>query len=172
MIEPVGIEAVNGWTAAEFVDRFGDVAEHSPWVAVRAAEARPFANRSALVDAFAAAMRAATEQEQLALIRAHPDLAGKAAVAGTMAEDSKKEQKGAGLDRLTTEEFARFTSLNDAYKAKFGFPFIFAVKGATKDMILDAFDARIHNDAATEFDTALTQISRIFRFRLEDRVLP
>lgn len=164
------IDAVNGLSAEAFVTHFGDVAEHSPWVAELAATRRLFTSREALVAAFDAAMQAAPRERQLALIRAHPDLAGKAAIAGEMAEDSKKEQAGAGLDRLSADEFARFTALNDAYKDKFGFPFIFAVKGATKDMILAAFESRIGNDPATEFATALAQIARIFRFRLEDRV--
>ncbi|WP_439527398.1 2-oxo-4-hydroxy-4-carboxy-5-ureidoimidazoline decarboxylase [Pannonibacter sp.] len=166
----LSIDAVNGLSAEAFVTHFGDVAEHSPWVAELAATRRPFASREALVAAFDAAMQAALPERQLALIRAHPDLAGKAAIAGNVAEDSRKEQAGAGLDRLSPDEFARFTALNDAYKDKFGFPFIFAVKGATKDMILAAFESRIGNDPATEFATALAQIARIFRFRLEDRV--
>ena len=120
----------------------------------------------------AAAVAAAPRETRLALIRAHPDLAGKAARAGAMAEDSKREQAGAGLDSLTDAEFARVTDLNTGYRDRFGFPFIFAVKGATKTMILDAFAARLPNDAETEFETALAQIARIFRFRLEDRVAP
>ena len=167
---PLSIDTVNSMSAEAFLGCFGDVAEHSPWVAEATARIRPFASREALVAAFGAAMQAAPRERQLALIRAHPDLAGKAAIAGEMAEDSKKEQAGAGLDRLSADEFARFTALNDAYKDKFGFPFIFAVKGATKDMILAAFESRIGNDAETEFATALAQIARIFRFRLEDRV--
>ncbi|NBN62165.1 2-oxo-4-hydroxy-4-carboxy-5-ureidoimidazoline decarboxylase [Pannonibacter tanglangensis] len=170
MTTPLALAAVNALTAEAFVAQFGDVAEHSPWVAEEAARAAPFASRAALVEAFAAAMRRAPRERQLALIRAHPDLAGKAAVRGEIAEDSRREQAGAGLDRLSPEEFARFTALNEAYKARFGFPFILAVKGATKDQILAAFETRLHHDADTEFDTALTQIARIFRFRLEDRV--
>lgn len=170
MSAKLSIDTVNGLSAEAFRGHFEDVAEHSPWVAELAATRRPFASRDALVAAFDAAMQAAPRERQLALIRAHPDLAGKAAIAGDMAEDSKKEQAGAGLDRLSPDEFARFTALNDAYKDKFGFPFIFAVKGATKDMILAAFESRIGNDPATEFATALAQIARIFRFRLEDRV--
>ncbi|ADZ70681.1 2-oxo-4-hydroxy-4-carboxy-5-ureidoimidazoline decarboxylase [Polymorphum gilvum] len=164
------IGEINRWGRDRFVAAFGDVAEHSPWVAERTFDAAPFADREALIAAFEAAMRAAPKDTQLALIRAHPDLAGKAAIAGDLAEDSRKEQAGAGLDRLTVEEFARFTRLNDAYRARFGFPFIFAVKGADKHMILDAFERRIGNAGAAEFETALAQIARIFRFRLEDRV--
>ena len=166
------IVTVNALSSVDFVARFGDVAEHSPWVAEAAAVLRPFSSREEMIAAFASVVAAAPREAGLALIRAHPDLAGKAARAGTMAEDSKREQAGVGLDTLTEDEFARFTELNTRYRASFGFPFIFAVKGATKTMILDAFEARLPNDAETEFATALAQIHRIFRFRLEDRVSP
>lgn len=161
---------VNQLPPAAFAERFGDIAEHSPWVAATALAARPFGGREAMIAAFVAAIGGAGRDAQLALIRAHPDLAGKAALAGNLTDDSKREQAGAGLDSLTPDEFTRFTGLNGAYQAKFGFPFIFAVRGATKHMILDAFAARLDNDAGTEFNTALAQIARIVRFRLEDRV--
>lgn len=164
------IAAVNALSAAEFAASFGDIAEHSPWVAEGAASRRPFASREAMIAAFEAAMRAADAAHQLALIRAHPDLAGRAAIAGELTADSSAEQKGAGLDTLTAAEFERFTALNTRYKAKYHFPFIFAVKGATKDMILAAFEARLKNSEKAEFETALTQIARIFRFRIEARV--
>ena len=159
---------VNAMTPAEFIEAFGDVAEHSPWVAREAAAFRPFASREELVEAFAWALRSANRDAQLALIRAHPDLATRA----RLTDDSTREQAGAGLNALTADEFARFTTLNDAYKAKFAFAFIFAVKGATKDMILAAFETRVNNTPEIEFHTALEQISRIFRFRIEDRVAP
>ncbi|MCZ4280261.1 2-oxo-4-hydroxy-4-carboxy-5-ureidoimidazoline decarboxylase [Kiloniella laminariae] len=164
------LKAVNLMDAPDFAGAFGDIAEHSPWVAELAGKERPFANRDAMIGAFAQVMFAAEPDAQLALIRAHPDLAGKAALAGELTEDSKKEQAGVGLDQLTAEEFERFTIANDRYREKFGFPFIFAVKGATKFMIMDAFEARLENDTAEEFRTALEQIARIIRFRLEDRV--
>lgn len=164
------ISEINRWSRDDFVMAFGDVAEHSPWVAEEAFSAAPFSDLEALLTAFEAAMRVAPTEQQLALVRAHPDLAGKAAMAGEMADDSKREQAGAGLDTLTKDEFARFTDLNTRYRDKFSFPFIFAVKGATKHMILDAFESRIGNTPEAEFDMALTQIARIFRFRLEDRV--
>ena len=166
------IETVNALDAGAFVARFGDVAEDSPWVAEAAFAARPFVDREALVEAFAVAVRSASRRKQLALLRAHPDLAGRAAVAGDVAEDSRREQAGAGLDRLTSAELARFTDLNARYRERFGFPFIFAVKGATKDAILAAFEARIGNDAETERTAALAHVERIFRFRIEDRVAP
>jgi 2-oxo-4-hydroxy-4-carboxy-5-ureidoimidazoline decarboxylase len=169
---PIDIAAVDAMSACDFVAAFGDVAEHSPWVAEAADAGRPFGSREAMIEAFVAAIDAAPEAARLALIRAHPDLAGRAARAGTMAEDSKREQAGAGLDSLTDAEFARFTELNGRYRDAFGFPFILAVKGATKDVILAAFETRLAHDAVTEFATAIGQIARIVRFRLEDRVSP
>lgn len=166
------VAEVDALAPADYLARFGDVAEHSPWVAEAAARARPHGTREAMIAAFAAAVAAAPRDARLALIRAHPDLAGRAARAGTMADDSKKEQAGVGLDTLTDDEFARFESLNGAYRAKFGFPFVFAVKGATKHQILDAFEARLPGAPEVEFETALGQIARIFRFRIEDRVAP
>lgn len=162
------LDDINLMPLYAFLAAFGDVAEHSPWVAEGAWEKRPFGAREDVVAAFASAMHAASREAQLALIRAHPDLATKA----RLTQDSTAEQAGAGLDRLTAEEFARFTALNDAYKARFGFPFIFAVKGATKGQILSAFEERLANSREAEFATALSQIARIFRFRLEDRILP
>ncbi len=166
------LATVNALGPADFVALFGDVAEHSPWVAEAAAAVRPYADRDAMISAFVTAISAASLDAQLALIRAHPDLAGRAARAGTMADESKKEQAGAGLDTLTEVEFERFTRLNDTWRAKFGFPFILAVKGATKATILDAFEARLPNEPAVETAEAIRQIARIVRFRLEDRVEP
>jgi 2-oxo-4-hydroxy-4-carboxy-5-ureidoimidazoline decarboxylase len=160
------IAAVNAMDARAFAVAFGDVAEHSPWVAKQAAAERPFASRDAMIAAFEQALHNATAEMQLLLIRAHPDLAGRA----KLTSDSQNEQKGAGLDTLTPEEFSRFTALNDTYKSRFGFPFIFAVKGATKHQILESFEKRIHNSREDEFTMALTQVARIFRFRIEDRV--
>jgi OHCU decarboxylase len=169
---PLTLAEANALAPAAFAAAFADIAEHSPWVATAAAAARPFADHAALVAAFAAAIAAAPREVGLALLRAHPDLAGRAARAGTLTDDSRREQAGAGLDTLDDAELARFTRLNDAYRAKFGFPFILAVKGATKHDILAAFEARIGNDADTEFATALAQVRRIVGFRLEDRVRP
>ena len=172
---PLSVAAINALGAADFIARFGDVAEHSPWVAERAAAVRPFADREAVVAAFVAAVRDAPPESQLDLIRAHPDLADRAAVAddaGAVAVESRREQAGAGLDRLTPAEFERFADLNARYRARFGFPFIFAVKGADKEMILAAFEERIGNDSTTERATALTNVERILRFRIEDRIAP
>jgi 2-oxo-4-hydroxy-4-carboxy-5-ureidoimidazoline decarboxylase len=169
-LPPIALEEINRLDLTSFVALFGDVAEHSPWVAEAAAHGRPFADREAMVAAFVNAVMRAPRADQLQLIRAHPDLAGRAAIAGRLTADSKREQARAGLDSLTPEEFARFSDLNGFYKQQNGFPFIFAVKGATKDQILSAFEERVRNDHATEFATALSQVYRIFRFRIEDRV--
>ena len=157
---------INALSKAAFVASLGDIAEHSSWVAEKAWLKQPFATRDDLIAGFEQSMQEASHEAQLTLIRAHPDLATKA----KLTQDSTNEQAGAGLDRLTKEEFARFTALNDAYKKRFGFPFIFAVKGATKNQILAAFETRIANSPDVEFATALAQIARIFRFRLEDRI--
>lgn len=164
----ITLTAVNAMTAEEFTAAFGDVAEHSPWVARIVSALRPFASREAMVEAFTRTLRGAAREAQLALIRAHPDLATRT----KLTEDSAREQAGAGLDTLSPEEFARFTGLNGRYKAKFGFAFIFAVKGATKYQILASFAERVDHGVEEEFATALAQVCRIFRFRIEDRVAP
>ena len=162
------IQQVNALSSAEFEKAFGDVAEHSPWVARNAAGDRPFVSRESMIRAFQAAVHSASETGQLALIRAHPDLASKA----KLTRDSNREQAQAGLDALNAEEFARFTHLNELYKSKFDFPFIFAVKGATKQQIMASFVERVNNSKEDEFAMALDQVCRIFRLRIEDRVAP
>jgi 2-oxo-4-hydroxy-4-carboxy-5-ureidoimidazoline decarboxylase len=163
---------VNAMTHVDFIERFGHVAEHAPWVAERAAGERPYASRDAMITAFQAAIRAAGAAAQLRLIRAHPDLAGRAAVAGDVTEDSRNEQVGAGLDRLTPDEFARFCDLNSRYRARFAIPFIFAVKGITKQQIIQGFSDRLGNDPEAELANALDQICRIVGFRIAERVAP
>ncbi|QRM56372.1 2-oxo-4-hydroxy-4-carboxy-5-ureidoimidazoline decarboxylase [Sinorhizobium sp. BG8] len=156
-------------TRKQFIDRFGGVFEHSPWIAERAfdagAPAEPFTS-GAIHKALSAQFRAASRDEQLGVLRAHPDLAGKLAIAGELTEDSRNEQAGAGLDRLSKAEHARFTELNSAYVGQFGFPFIIAVKGLTKDDILSAFEARIGNGRDQEFETAKAQVEKIALLRL------
>ena len=152
---------------AEFLARFGPVYEASPWVAEGvwpAAEAGGLDDPAALAEAMRAEVDAASREMKLALIRAHPELASRA----RMAEASVKEQSGAGLDQCSPEEFAAFQRFNAAYGARFGFPFIIAVKGLTRADILKAFEARLANDPHTEFATAIAQIHRIAGFRLAD----
>ncbi len=159
------------WTRDAFLARFGGVFEHSAWVAEDAWDRRSAADcRTAptLHAVMVAAMRDAARERQLALINAHPDLAGRLAMAGRLTPESTKEQQSAGLAFLTDEEKARFTELNDAYKARFGFPFIMAVKGRSKDEILEAFVRRLKHGADEEFATALDEIEKIALFRLRD----
>ncbi|MEM9604666.1 MAG: 2-oxo-4-hydroxy-4-carboxy-5-ureidoimidazoline decarboxylase [Pseudomonadota bacterium] len=154
-------------TRAQFEAAFGSVYEHSPWVAERAFEhvAQPV-TLGDVQARLAQVVDAAGEAAQLALLRAHPDLAGRAAIAGELTDDSRAEQAGSGLDSLSAAEFETFARLNDAYTTKFGFPFIMAVKGATKHQILAGFEARLPNARDTEFATALAQVHRIAGFRL------
>lgn len=169
---PIPLNDVNRMAEDEFVATFGDVAEHSPWVAAQAADRRPFASRAAMIAAFVDAVAHADRARQRALLLAHPDLAGRAAVAGDITRDSKNEQKSAGLDTLTPDEFRRFTEQNTTYRERHGIPFIFAVRGATKHDIMQGYAARVGNAPEVEFRTALEQVGRIVRFRLEDRVAP
>ena len=158
---------------ADFVGRFGGVFEHSPWITERAFDQglpTDCDHATGLHGALCGVFRAASQAERLAVLRAHPDLAGRLALAGDLTDDSTREQASAGLDCLTREELARFTKLNDAYQQKFGFPFIMAVKGRSKGEILAAFETRIENDSETEFETACGEVERIALLRLEDLV--
>ena len=160
-------------TRTLFIERFGGVYEHSPWVAAAAYDAGLTSADTAdgLARALAAAAAKATPEQKRALIEAHPDLAGKLALAKTLTANSTREQASAGLDRLTPEEMRQFAELNDAYRTRFGFPFIMAVKGKSKADILAAFHNRLANDADAETTTALAEIDRIAALRLKD-ILP
>jgi OHCU decarboxylase len=153
----------------DFIATFGGVFEHSPFIAERAYDSGlifvPLTAKgvhATMVTEF----RKASRDERLGVLRAHPDLAGKLAIAGELTEDSRLEQAGAGLDRLSPQEHARFTELNTAYTQKFGFPFIIAVKGLDKDGILSAFETRVDNGVEDEFATAAAQVERIALLRL------
>ncbi|MGL5445885.1 MAG: allantoinase PuuE [Rhabdaerophilum sp.] len=157
-----------------FMARFGGVFEHSPWVAEAAFESGISADcdtSQGLHGAMAKAMRAGTDDQKHALILSHPDLAGRLALAKQLTVESTNEQASAGLDQLTPAELVEFTALNEAYKAKFGFPFILAVKGLGKAKIVSSFKARISNNTTEEFATALREIERIALLRLSD-ILP
>ena len=155
---------VNAMDHAGFVAALGLVFEHSPWVAERAWPHRPFQTLAALHDAMSQAVANASPQEQIALIRAHPDLGARV----RMTAASTSEQSGAGLDRLTADEFERLHRLNSAYREKFGFPFIYAVRGSSKRDVLAALESRLAAAPEAERAQALAQISRIAQFRLED----
>jgi OHCU decarboxylase len=157
-------------TRAAFIERFGGVFEHSPWIAEVAFDAGLAADADTAAGLHARmcrVFRAAPPERQLQVILAHPDLAGRLALAGGLTAESTGEQKSAGLDSCTPEELARFTELNDAYKARFAMPFIMAVKGSSRAEILRAFEARLHNPPEVERRTALEQIERIALLRLD-----
>jgi 2-oxo-4-hydroxy-4-carboxy-5-ureidoimidazoline decarboxylase len=164
------LDGINAFDRTVFTAAFGGVFEHSPWVAERAWDARPFDTVEQLHRAMVQAMQHATAAEQLALIRAHPQLAGRAAIAGTLTDASTREQKGAGLDRCTPQEFAELTRLNAAYEEKFGFPFIIAVRGHDRASIIAAIAQRLSHGVEAEHAEALRQVARIARFRLDDLV--
>src|SRR5574338_187867 len=161
------LAALSAMPRAEFVGHLGDIFEHSPWIAERAWAARPFASIEALHAAMVAAVDRASEAERLGLIRAHPELAGKEAAAGTLTAASTGEQRGAGLDQCSADEIQRLRGLNAAYRERFGFPFVIAVKGLSRYQIMDAVEARLKTGRAAEFRTCLEQIGRIARFRLD-----
>ena len=150
-----------------FVATYGPLFEHSPWVAEAAYDNGPYADRRALEEGLTAAVFSASKERQVALVRAHPDLAGKAAVEGTLTPDSRREQASAGLDRLSPEEFELFTRANAAYHDRFGLPFVICVRDHDKASILEAAEARLANDYETELRTALGEIARIAHHRLE-----
>jgi OHCU decarboxylase len=162
----VTIRELNLLDQVGFVDAVGWIFEHSPWVANRAFHARPFVSLDALHAAMAEEVERATFAEKLALVNAHPDLGTRA----RLSTASSEEQAGAGLDSLTPGEFEQFHRLNAAYRGRFGFPFLLAVKGSTKHDILRALQARMEATPEDEFREALRQVYRIARFRLEDLV--
>ena len=154
----------NALSDTAFVARYGSVVEHSPWVVERAAARRPFPD---VAEAIVAVLAEATPDEQLSVIRAHPELAGRAAIAGTLTEESRSEQASAGLDRMRQDEFERFHALNAAYTGRFGFPFIICVRRTDRAGILRAMAERLANDREAEVATALDEIGHIVRLRLE-----
>lgn len=149
-----------------FVEAVGPVFEDSPWVAARAWPHRPFADRAAMHDVMTRQVLEASRDEQLALLRAHPDLGARA----RMSAASTGEQAGAGLDRLTAVQYDLLCAANARYRERFGFPFLFAVKGSTASDILAALQARVEGTSEAEFQTALQQVFRIAMFRLQDLV--
>jgi OHCU decarboxylase len=161
------LATANGCDSAAFLRTFGPVFENSPWVAAAARQARPFASVDALHAAMAEVVRAATRDRQLALLNAHPELAGKEAQAGAMTDSSVAEQAAAGLDRLSAGELARLNGLNSAYRTRFGYPFIIAVRNHSKQSIFESFEQRLHHSAEQELATALGEVFKITRLRLD-----
>ena len=154
----------------DFIARFGGVYEHSPWIAEAVYDAGLGPEADVVEELhrrMSDVLLGAGADAQLAVLRAHPDLAGKAAVAGQLTADSRREQAGAGIDQCSAAEFARFSELNGAYRQKFEFPFIMAVTGAGRAEILAAFETRIHHGIAEEFALALAEVNKIAGFRLQ-----
>jgi 2-oxo-4-hydroxy-4-carboxy-5-ureidoimidazoline decarboxylase len=164
---PLTLADVNALEQRAFVGRLGGVFEHSPWVAERAWAKRPFARLADLHAGMVSAMRAGIDAEKTALLRAHPELAGREAKEGRLTAASTGEQKSAGLDRLDAAEMRRLAEMNAAYRAKFGFPFIIAVRARTKDEIFAEFSKRLSRGPAEERAAALAEVEIIARIRLE-----
>lgn len=165
------LDALNAMSEVDFVAAIGDVFEKSPWIVESVAQQRPFKRLADLYTALAAVVQTAPMERVLDLIRAHPDLAGKAARTGTLTPDSTAEQISAGLHRLSELEYDAFHRMNDAYKARFNFPFIVCVRRHTKGSILRAFEKRLSHDAEAERGTAIEEILRIAALRLDSRVI-
>ena len=163
----IAIAALNDLPRGEFVARLAEIYEHSPWVAEAAYAHRPFASRAALHAAMEAAVAGADEGHRLALLRAHPELASRAALRGELTAHSMSEQGGSGLLEAPASSVERMQALNAAYSEKFGFPFIIAVKGLDRDTILARLEARLGNTPEAERQEALRQVGRIGALRLE-----
>jgi 2-oxo-4-hydroxy-4-carboxy-5-ureidoimidazoline decarboxylase len=164
------LDQLNSISTDAFVAALSGIFEHSPWVAEIAANHRPFASIDAVHDTMSKIVETSGEDRQLALINAHPELAGKAAVRGELTEESTREQSGAGLAQCTQQEFDTLVALNSAYRAKFGFPFILAVRGFDRHGIIANFESRVNNSRADELRASLDQIYRIARFRLDELI--
>ncbi len=161
------VSDLNKLDRAAFTAALGHLFEHSPWVAERTWLNRPFRDAGHLHAELCATMRSATPDEQFALIRAHPDLAGRLAQQRQLTADSAREQASAGLDQLSSEELAEFQKLNDSYRSRFDFPFIICARLNQKSAIVSAMRSRLGNTAGQEFQTALAEIEKIARLRLD-----
>ena len=165
---PFTIEQLNKVDLAEFIRIVGPVFEHSPWIAEMTWAQQPFDTIEQLHQALCDSVRTAGHEQQLALVRAHPDLVGRAALAGTLTRESTGEQASAGLNALTPEEIALFQKQNAAYRAKFGFPFVICARLNKKEAILAGFEKRLKNSPEQEIQTALEEIFKIAELRLRD----
>jgi 2-oxo-4-hydroxy-4-carboxy-5-ureidoimidazoline decarboxylase len=167
---PQTLAELNSADSGDFVGALGHLFEHSPWVAAESYEKRPFSSLDELHRSLCETMLSASAPRQMDLIQAHPDLAGRLAQAGQLTAASTSEQSAAGLDRLTHEEAEEIQRLNDDYKARFGFPFIICARLNAKDTILAAMRSRVGNSPAAEHSTALAEIAKIARLRLNEAV--
>jgi 2-oxo-4-hydroxy-4-carboxy-5-ureidoimidazoline decarboxylase len=166
----ISLDALNEGSADDFVEALSQIYEHGRWVAEAAVADRPFPSVAALATALRSAVAAAGEQAQMVLVAGHPDLADKTGGAGALTGESRSEQVGAGLDRLSEDELAEFHRLKDAYRSKFGYPFIICVRRHGRDSIFNSAEARLENEPDREFETALAEINRIAALRLADTV--
>ncbi len=164
------LQEINTLDQERFVMALGSLFEGSPWIAKQAWHARPFESLAQLYDALCAVMYHAPVEQQVALIQAHPDLVGQAALAGTLTPESTSEQASVGLDRLSPEEIATFAQLNKTYRDRFGLPFVICVRENKKESILAGFATRLQNSRSREIETALDEIAKICWFRLRDMV--
>ena len=166
----MNLAELNSLDQAAFTDFIGPVFEHSPWIAAATWGRRPFASRDHLHEELCATVRSGGREQQLALIRAHPDLVGRAALAGTLTAASTQEQASAGLNQLSPEEIAAFQRYNQAYQEKFGFPFVICARLNRKEAILAGFQRRLQNSRAEEIQAALAEIFKIAGFRVADKM--
>lgn len=170
MLEQKTLQEINTLNHEDFVRALGSLFEGSPWIVRQAWHARPFTSLTHLHQALCEVMYSAPVEQQVALIQAHPDLVGRAALAGTLTPESTSEQASAGLNRLSPEEIATFTQLNSAYQEHFGFPFVICARENKKESILAGFATRLHNSRDREIETALGEIAKICWYRLCDTV--
>ncbi len=161
------IEDINNSDRAAFVELLGGIFEHSPWVAEMVHTRRPFNDSDHLHREMVAAMHRAPRGQRMTLLRSHPELAGREADSGSLTDESKREQAGAGLDHCSPRELQKIKTFNQAYRDRFEFPFIIAVTGLNRQQILNAMEQRLENDGDTEFDTALVEVGKIARIRLD-----
>lgn len=165
---PLSLARINALDREQFTERLGGLFEGPPWIVDAAWERRPFASVAQLHEALCGVMRAAPEAKQVALIQAHPDLVGRAALTGTLGKASREEQASAGLNRLSPQEIATFQRLNAEYQARFGFPFVICARENTKETILAGFADRLPHTREREIATALDEIGKICALRLRD----
>ncbi|GBR55647.1 hypothetical protein AA18889_0233 [Acetobacter senegalensis DSM 18889] len=166
----IRLQDVNTLSPQQFVEAFGGIYEHSPWVAEAAAKQRPFASMQQMKHAFSQAVQQAPESQKLALVRAHPELGHRMGIDPDLSAESTQEQGSAGLDKLSPAEYRQLRDLNDAYQKKFGMPFVICVRQATKAVILEAMEQRLTSSFTEELAEALKQIDAIAALRLQDKV--
>jgi 2-oxo-4-hydroxy-4-carboxy-5-ureidoimidazoline decarboxylase len=161
------LDRLNKLTSTEFVEELKDLFEHSPWIVEGTVADRPFFDGEAFYTALVEVLDATPVEAKVELIKAHPDLAGKLAVAGELTDFSAEEQQSARLDQLTAEQFKYISALNERYRERFGFPFVICVKEQTQESIFEHFAKRVENERSVEIEAALTQIKRIAWHRLQ-----